>query len=476
MKKYCILFLFFALIPSIFADISIQTNQPVYNLGNKIQASASVIYSSDFEGLFKLTISCPEQRLQYFTTPISLEGNSRTALQVPELTSSSSMLGNCNIIGELATNNNLPLAQGNSNPFEVTYNLIVLPVNEKITSLPGHEIRITGIVNEANGNNVLKATVKVELDGNTHPAEATDGKFNLAIALPNSIKSGKHEIEITVSDSKNNMGKATVELHVTAVPSYIKTELSDDSIDPGTRIGIISSLYDQADELINTTLELELASGDEKVFTKQIPSNEKIDYEFSQYAKPGLYVLTSTYQNLKVTSHVNVSSVRNVKIKYENESVFIENTGNVPFIDQLTFIIQNQLKKYAVSKDIEIQPGKLLSVDLSREVPQGIYNVMVPLKEAIDEAQEAANASLESEKLLASGVAISDNRPAYKKIGSGISSVSGSLVGADGLLTKHPLVGPAILLSIISLLAFKYGRKPLMGILKRKKKDEEKKE
>src|SRR3989344_1625431 len=258
MKKYFILFLFFALIPSIFADISIQTNQPVYNLGNKIQASASVIYSSDFEGLFKLTISCPEQRLQYFTTPISLEGNSRTALQVPELTSSSSMLGNCNIIGELATNNNLPLAQGNSNPFEVTYNLIVLPVNEKITSLPGHEIRITGIVNEANGNNVLKASVKVELDGNTHPAEATDGKFNLAIALPNSIKSGKHEIEITVSDSKNNMGKATVELHVTAVPSYIKTELSDDSIDPGTRIGIISSLYDQADELINTTLELEL--------------------------------------------------------------------------------------------------------------------------------------------------------------------------------------------------------------------------
>src|SRR3989344_3785883 len=190
MKKYHLFFLMLlAIMPLTFADIAIQTNQPVYNLGNKIQASASVIYSSDFEGLFKLTISCPEQRLQYFTTPISLEGNSRTALQVPELTSSSSMLGNCNIIGELATNNNLPLAQGNSNPFEVTYNLIVLPVNEKITSLPGQEIRITGIVNEAHGNNVLKASVKGELDGNAHPAEAIDRKFNLAIALPNSIKS-----------------------------------------------------------------------------------------------------------------------------------------------------------------------------------------------------------------------------------------------------------------------------------------------
>ena len=478
MKKIFLFFAIFLIIPNVLADITIQTEQNVYNLGNRIRASASVLYEADFEGLFKLTISCNDYQLQYYTTPVSLEANSRTAVDVPELTATSSMLGSCMLTGVLTTNSNLLIEEKSSNLFEVTRQLEVLPVNSRITALPSESIKVAGVVNEAFGNNLLKADVEAALDNLTYQTGAIDGNFNVLIELPKNIKSGKHAIEITVSDSKNNLGYGAVELKITPVEKYLKLELSDYNIEPGKKIGIASSLYDQADDLINASISLEMIyEDDEKIFTKTVQSNEKIDYEFSQYAKPGNYILTSTYNNLQSQAVVNVNALREVKVKYENQSVFIENVGNVPFADEFTFIIQNELRKYPVTKKISIEPGKLLAIDLSKEVPEGIYNVLLEAAEDFtaplsDKINESINAV--SEEVLAQDAKIEDNRPVYKRIGSGLISISGVLVGADGVLTKNPLAAPTILTAVILLLVIRYGRKPIMSLIRREKKEEPK--
>src|SRR3989338_5265788 len=115
MKKGVLFLLFILIIPYIFADITITTDQSIYNLGNKIKASASVVQSNNFDGLFKLTISCGNYKLEYFLTPISLEANFRTAVQVPELAVTSSMLGKCTLIGDLVTNDNFVVEEKQSN-------------------------------------------------------------------------------------------------------------------------------------------------------------------------------------------------------------------------------------------------------------------------------------------------------------------------------------------------------------------------
>lgn len=492
MKKGALLFfMVFLMIPVAFADINLQTEQSIYNLGNKIRASASVLQSNNFEGLFKLMLSCGNYKLQYFLTPVSLEANFRTAVNVPEIVASSSMLGNCSITGDLVTNDNLIVEEKDSNGFSVTNQLNVLPVNTKITALPGDTIKVTGVVNEAFGNNVLKASAEIAMDNNSYSIDAVDGKFNFTLELPKNIKSGEHKIGISASDAKGNSGSSSILLGITAVPTYIKTELSSDSILPGSRVDITSSLYDQADDLINASLNLELtAPSGNKVFNKAVQSNEKIDYEFSQYAEPGMYNLESTYKNLLEQSSINVTTIREVKIKYENETVLIENTGNIPFIDELTFILENEAKKYPLTKKINVEPGKILNLDLSKEVPLGVYDVLIPVKEGIEPVSEKINETFqnlvesaaqsignllpESEGVLADDVTIHDNRPAYKKIASGLSSISGALVGADGVLTKSPLTAPAILVVIIGLLVFRYGRKPLMRLIKGKKDDDNK--
>ena len=492
MKKGALFLLVSLLIlPVSLADISIQTEQNTYNLGNKIRVSASVLQPNSFEGLFKLTLNCGTYNLQYFLTPISLEANFRSAVDVPEVVATSSMLGDCTVIGNLLTNDNLVIEEKNSNNFAVTNQLDVLPVNRRITALPGDAIQVTGVVNEAYGNNVLKASAKITLDSNSYVIDAIDGKFNLTLQLNKNIKSGRHIIEISALDSKNNAGSAEVELEITAVPTYIQMDLSGNQILPGSKIGITASLYDQADDLINASIDLELtAPNKEKVFRKTAQSNEKLDYEFSQYAEPGIYLLISSYNSLLAQSQLNVTAIREVKIKYENEGVFIENIGNVPFEDELTFILESKQKKYPILKKISVEPGKLLSIDLSKEVPLGIYDIKLPMKEGLEpvrekvgeiiqSAAESAQESLinllpENENLLASDVEIHDNRPLYKKFTGSLSSLGGTLVGADGLLAKNPLLAPAILIAIVLIIVFRYGRKPIIRLIKGKKDDNNK--
>lgn len=475
MEKLYVFSIFFLIIPLAFADITIQTNQHLYNLGNKIQASASVLHDKDFEGLLRFEISCGNYRLEYFLTPISLEANFRTAVGVPEMTATQPMLGSCKVIADLMTNDKLVIDEQGSNSFEITNQLKVLPVKSKITALPSELIQIVGIVNEANGNNVLKADAKAKLGNDEHKIEAIDGKFNLTLEVPNNIKSGKHTIDISASDAKNNFGEGFIELEITAVPNNLKLEVSDIIVKPGSEIAIIAYLYDQANDFINDTAILELLSlNEKKIFTKAIQSNKKISYELSQYAEPGIYTLIGTYKNLKSQSSINITAIREVKVKYYNQDVSIENIGNIPFQDELTFIVQNQLRKYLVTKKINIEPGKILSIDLSKEVPQGVYNVLLSAKEGISSVKEAINQTFGSagrENLLANDVLINDNRPLYKRIGSGISSISALLVGANGLLTRNPILAPTILVVILLLIILRYGRKPLVKMFKREKKE-----
>ena len=479
MKKFHLLFLLSLLIiPVSLADITIQTDQNVYNIGNKIKLSASVLENNDFEGLFKLDLTCSNYKLQYFITPISLEANSRTAVDAPELSVTSSMLGNCTISAILTTTEGSTSEQQDSNYFGATSQLKVLPVYSKITALPGDTIQVSAVVNEAYGNNVLKAPTKITLDNNIYPVDAIDGRLSFGLIIPKNIKSGHHDIQIEPFDSKGNAGSNSIGLEITAVPKYVKIEIASYTLPPGSKTNITSSIYDQADDLINDSIELEMISQNiEKIFKKIVNSNEKLEYEFSQYAKPGAYKLTATYKNLVAQDSIAISSVRDIQIKYENESVFVENTGNVVFIDELTFVLQNEINKYLVTKKVSIDPGKVLSIDLSKEVPQGVYNIFIPLKEELQSIKQTINNTEQNlmdlagnnalQKILADNAFIHDNRPLYKRLATGLHSLSASLVGSNGAITGIPWLAPLIVVLILVIVVFRYGKKPISGFYKK---------
>ena len=73
MRRIYAFLLFFLIIPAALADITITTDQQIYNFGNKLKASASILQDKSFEVLFKLTLSCGNYELPYFLIPVSLE-------------------------------------------------------------------------------------------------------------------------------------------------------------------------------------------------------------------------------------------------------------------------------------------------------------------------------------------------------------------------------------------------------------------
>src|SRR3989344_3158321 len=78
-----------------------------------------------------------------------------------------------------------------------------------------------------------------------------------------------------------------------------------------------------------------------------------------------------------------MTEVRRASLDYSEEKILIENTGNVPFIDEIVFILKNNFKSLSLKKEIEIEPGKTFSLDLSKEVPGGVYDILVPVREGL---------------------------------------------------------------------------------------------
>lgn len=480
-------FILLALFPSLAtAELSIKTDQSIYNIGNSLKTFASVSYHENFEGLFGLTMQCKYTKLSYFLTPISLESNFMTAVNVPDLSASASMLGGCTILGELMTDKKLVIDRKESDSFNVTNSLMLIPLKNNMTALPGDTIRVLGVVEEAFGNSALKSSVNLKLEEKTFTAKTEDGRFNFTLDVPKNIKSGFHRIELTASDSRNNVGGHSVELDVIPSPNYIRLDSGSYETPPGYPVGFTASLYDQADDVFNTSISLELNSPSGKnIFRKTVNSNEKINYEFSQYAEPGDYVLQASYKKLSERIKIKITTVKEIRIRYDNETVLVENVGNVPYEDELTFVLENSVDKFPLKKKISLEPSRISSLDLSKEVPFGTYDIRKPIKESIDKIKVKLNSTLEGavgldkdsggisipnqDGIIASNVTIHDNRELHKRMMGKLSSISGALVGADGVLTKNTYIAPMIVIAIIVLLVVRYGRKPVMRLINGKK-------
>ena len=471
MKKIALL-LFFLILPSALADIAVIPQQHAYNLGNKLKASASVL-SDSFEGLFKISLVCDNYDIQYFVTPLSLESGYRTALYVPELQITPPMLGTCKVTATLSTNNGTAMEEKPSSTFLVTRDLSILPTDDYVSSLPGKLIKLVGVLNEAFGNNVLNATILARIDNFTSASLVDDGTYEIGILLPPDIKSGKHKIELIANDPKSNSGTAALDLNIIPVPSRLEVNVNETTVLPGSKFTITASLYDQAQDLINETLSLTSTSPSGKTaFSKNVASGEAISYDFSQNSEPGDYIITGEYKNMIGKSGISVASIRELQVRYEGQSVLLENIGNTPFIDDLTFYLKDGPKNIPLAKKFSIEPGKILNIDLSKEVPKGIYDIMIPVKEGIstlknDMQYVFGSDGKESEiKVVADKVEIEDNRPLLKKISNGLSSMTGNVIGADGILTRNSWIAPTLLFGIIGLIIFRYGRKPIKALFR----------
>jgi len=464
-----ILFLF--LMPFVFSTIEVELPEKYsYNLGDGIVASVSIIEDQDYSGFLKAILECGKYKLQYYTTPLNLEANFRTQIQVPELPLFESMKGNCNIEAEFEDTEGDKISRAESKTFIVTDELNI-STNDIIYVLPNEKIELEGIVKKNNGENLDTGDVKISFNNKEFDTKVEFGNFKFSLALDPDLDIGNYPILIAVEDKHNNYANKVVQLNVLPVATRIENRLDSESVKPGEALKARVILYGHTGRAMNGTINVDLINTEgKKIVSKEVESLDYINYEFNRNALPGTYTIISKMDNLKEETNFEIEAVKEISMSYNDQKVIIENVGNVDYEDETTIIVENDDKKYLINKKLKLEPGETVSIDLSKEVPSGTYDVVLPQVEASEE-EENITEQKESTNVIEE-VEITDNRPAYKKVGSGLGSITGAVAGAGGYVASRPIAASAILIILIVLIVLYYSKGFIIDKVKRKKPED----
>tara|TARA_Y100000310_G_scaffold338992_1_gene430243 strand:+ start:9745 stop:11187 length:1443 start_codon:yes stop_codon:yes gene_type:complete len=473
-KKIVIPVLLLFLIPLSFANIDISTNKATYNLGDEILIEASAVKDTNFEGMISLRIICPNKAQQFFLRPISLEANYRTTIPAPELKVDKLMLGNCSIRSHLLLNDK-PVSGFDSDIFKITDQLTIIPSKQNITAYPDDIIQLNGIVEDSSGKLNENLDIFINFNQQLIDSKSIQGDFTSIINIPKTIQSGLHIINLSTRDTKLNQGHKLIELFINPTPSNIELSISTNNPNPGDKITITPTILDQHNDPLDISMFIELSTQDKRIFKKQVTSNIPFDYEINQFDLAQSYSLRAFFENLQEFETFTVAEKREAFVEYRNESVYIENIGNVVYEEEFEFNIDGD-NQYTVTEKVKLQPGESTTIDLPKKVEQGTYDVTL---ENIDDESIVANIyqtakNLTKTNLLANKVSLSDARPVHKKLSSGFSSVTGAIIGVDGIFSKNPFLAPILLITLIIFGVVYYSKGKVLKIFSKKKnkKDE----
>lgn len=471
-------------IPFISAEIDIiLPEKEIYNLGDILSASASIVEDTDYQGFLKTIILCEKYNLQYFTTPLNIESNFRTQIKIPDLPIFASMQGVCNLRAEYEDTTGDKISSVDSNPFVISDELNI-STEEIIETLPNETITIEGSVKKLNGENLQTGNLIVSFKNKDYESKVEFGKFTLKLPLNSDLEIGRHPALIKVEDKFNNYADILIHINILPIATRIENMLDSSSINPKDGLSAKIILYDHNNNAMSGSINVDLIGPDgNKILTKLVKSSGTIKYQFNNNELPGTYTIKSSFENINEISEFEILEYRQISMRYEDEVVYVENIGNVHYEDETTIVLEGDEKKYLINKKIDLKPGETVSFDLSKEVPSGNYDIILQEPEefiteserAITDAEELSpedEISFAEEGNIIEDVSIIDRRPFYKKFFSVVGLVTGAAVKTGGYVASRPLLASIILIVIILVIVFYYSKELIFDKMSKKKSED----
>lgn len=456
LKRYIILlFLILFVIPLAYAEINIDLpEKDLYNLGEKVAPMVSIKEDRDYDGFFNLHIFCDNYDLQYYAIPLNLEANFRTQLTVPELPLSKSMTTKCRLKANFEATDEERIDSAWSKYFFVTGDLNIT-VEGDLEAKPGEDVVILGQVKKYSNEFLSNGEAKITFKDKEEKVDIIAGKFEHTIHLEDDVEAGKIPILIVVTDKYGNYGDKILKLNALPIPTRIENRFNDGVLMPLDIFEARVILYDHNNRVINgSIINVRILDPDERLVAEgDIYSLDYFEFETEKTQAPGNYFLLSTFENIKEQSSFSIEVVRRIIMKQEDNFVHVENVGNVEYKDEVTIILESDDKTYLINKKINLEVGEKITIDLSEEVPQGVYDIILPEETVEEPVAEDTNESESQEviglKNVIEDVPIDDNRNVVKKTADGMSSITGAVVGAAGYVASKPLLASVILVLII---------------------------
>lgn len=273
---------------------------------------------------------------------------------------------------------------GNQRLFEdvVSFEVVdLLNVNANLKELhllPGKKLVIKGTAEKILGGVVDSGEVKIIIDNFEDKAEIIKGSFSYETTLKNDIKSGPHNVILKARDKAGNHQELTLEFIVDPIPNTIAVEIEDDRVMPAESFRVKVLLYDQAKNLIQDKVSIEIYdTKGKKRFSQLTDTDTLVEFPIDQFAVPGKWTIKSYSRGLVREDVFYVGEVSTVDVSLEGSRLIIKNIGNNKYENPISVSLEGGGNLYKIVKKTSLSPNQIMEIDLSKEATSGTYKVTV---------------------------------------------------------------------------------------------------
>ena len=174
------------------------------------------------------------------------------------------------------------------------------------------------------------------VDNGVFYGKVVDGDFSVTIPLDRDIPAGEYRIDVLAyegpSEEKTSEGIVMGTLKVFQVLTRAEIALNNQNFDPGTDLVFKPMLLDQSGLPIID--EVSVIIRDEsglRIFERLVQSSSSVVFPLSSNMTAGYYDLEISREDISAYSQVYVNEKAIVAFVLVNNTLIVENTGNIPY-------------------------------------------------------------------------------------------------------------------------------------------------
>jgi len=357
------------------AAITISKPAGIYNLGDNLTMRVNISEPDSLNGFVILNLDCDDYKKEIYKVPLSIEAEEEKLLEMPSLFLSKRMVGLCYVKAAFEDIDGNKISEASTEHFTISNLINLTAIFNKKVFLPEEKLKIEGKAMKLNGEEVDGSAV-VTLDNKSYSCDVKNSFFEIEIDIAKDIKSGEHNVEVTVSDSLGNRGSAFGIISITPVPTALELVLNKNIFLPEENLTIKAILYDQAHGEISRDVILLLLSpqGKEKLGVKVL-AGESVGYVFEKYASPGEWQIEVTSAGLEAKETIVMQEYKAIDIILDDSMLHIINIGNVPYAEAIEIEFKQGNIVTLKNKTISLDIGEETFIKLS--APDGNYNISI---------------------------------------------------------------------------------------------------
>lgn len=223
---------------------------------------------------------------------------------------------------------------------------------------------------------VVEESSEVSFNAGKFYGKVENGVFSLSIKLSGDAPAGDYRIDVLVYEEslgeKGSEGSTIANLKVFQIPRTMDLALNNQNFDPGTNLEVKPGLLDQTGMNIDEEVSVIIRGEDGlRLFEKIVQSQENVVFNIPTNLSSGYYKVEVYSGDVSSSGNFFVNEKQIVSFVLVNESLIVNNIGNVPYNKD----IEVELNGKPFVKKVELGLGDVKNFKLSGT--DGEYNIRI---------------------------------------------------------------------------------------------------